>query len=293
MRTPQTSTDPVRWADDYPTRATRHATTGNPSRDRSTWRNQTPPAGAYLAALAELGLDDPTGAAEPYARALELRHAAPVRHDDLNVSDLAARLGAGAIDRAAAAKAVTAAELASTNREQEQRQRKVLRQAAERAYLEACQRIRDAGDSIIVDVLRPVALAALDDALNLRQAARWTLAHDTAALLRQAGLVPSCGAELAEHMYAAPLAVHRHRLDHARSTRTVHQQHDPDVNVWFMVRRPVDPPTVTDLVTAAQHPEWGPGLYTAAEVLDHLANVQRELVAVGRPQPEPEPPSAA
>jgi hypothetical protein len=288
-----TTTDPIRWTDDYPTRAGRTVTTGSPSRDRGTWRNQSPPVGTYLAALATLGLEDPANAAEPYDRAMELRHAGPVRHDDLNETDLAARLGSGAIDRTAAAKAVTAAELASTNREQEARQRKVIRQGAERAYMEACQRIRAVGDSIIVDVLRPVATAALADALNLLQGPRWDLAHETAALLRQAGLVPSCGADLIEHMYADPLAVHRHRLANARSTRTVHQQHDPDVNVWFMVRRPVNPPTVVDLVTAAQHPEWRPGLYTAAEVLTHLADVQAELAAIGRPDHGPSAPDAA
>jgi hypothetical protein len=84
-------------------------------------------------------------------------------------------------------------------------------------------------------------------------------------------VIPNCGGSLDEHRFGRPDEVHRWRLHHARRARELSVQRVSDT-VFTVVHTPEGAPPIT-LGTALEHPEWEPGLYTAAEVIETVNGI--------------------
>jgi hypothetical protein len=260
------------------------------------WGLDAPKLPKYQSLLVATGLEDPTEASarNQRARALMDESRAVTAGDPRH--ELGDQLASGAI----AAADVRRALAKRTSREDELRVAKEVRVAfevgARGALLAAMQSIHDYGEEAWLARLRPIAA----DAIARGDDARFDAVHRLAAFLRDpvhtrifglAALVDPARFDVDRQLYAFadPRAVMLWRLTKAEPSQIREQARYVDESgAWCAVlafKRDAPQPKISDFDLV-----WGAGLYSAAEVLEHVARIRaqerRELEALA-PAPEP------
>ena len=157
--------------------------------------------------------------------------------------------------------------------------RHISKRAQSRLNVAAQRAVRDAGEKVLIrDVLAPEAKAiikaagkagdSLDKLSDLQD--RWDALVDVSHRLRESGALPTAGAGRLEYVLARPDLAHDWRLERCAEVKEaarVEQGNPREALVHFIpFGQGKAKLTVSDI---AAHPEWGPGVYTAQEVLDN------------------------
>lgn len=227
------------------------------------------------------GLDivDPSGALDAFQRVTELKaEARAIRHDAPSSAEtrrgIERALARGEIDGETASKRLAKARIAEGSASASDLKSRLFG-AAEKAYKDALKAVYDFGEDRWLDVLRPLATAAIESG----DTARWDQVHELAAHLRKIGGLATVGAPDSLHRFGRPDLVREWQLEHC--------QRDTVREVWPVGRvtvantLPKGAPRLTAAVIR-EHPEWRAGLHSAAEVLENvkLMNKHRnELIA--------------
>lgn len=145
---------------------------------------------------------------------------------------------------------------------------KTARREAHELQIRARRELFSEGESLVHDLLAPVAARALQDAHQALDAqARWDAAHELAGVLR-GWAISSAGRHDLFYKFGRADLVHFWRLNHARQVEEHYRTETPNGTRVYLVVTEGAPPL--DIRTIAEHAdEWRPGLYTAAEVLEN------------------------
>ena len=208
----------------YPTRAGKAQPAARPKADRIR-RNPTPVA-EYLAGLDELGLTDPTDAAEHHARADALKAEArkPREAPSTARRRITSALASGELTAAKADGLIADLLDDETHERGTANRRAILEDAAAVAYLNAERAVIN-GEDLIIELLNATALEAIhdqtgDDRPIADAQSRWDIAVRIAYRLRQHELISTNpGATASEYLYARPDLVHQWRLERSKTPR--------------------------------------------------------------------------
>ena len=227
----------------------------------------------YLEDLNELGLQDTTSSRDYMARAKELkaevrraRHAAPT--DALR--EMGVALGSGEISVAEASKQLPKIVTPDQAEELTRARVKVLNEGRHEAVRLAMRALHDAGDRLVLEVLRPLVercLASPDVADNQAAYNRARAMHRK--LLGWA--IPAAEeATPPEYAFRRPDLVHAWRLEHAEQAKEITRWRRKD-GTFAIAFAPIGAPHPTLEVIAKHAGEWGPSLYTGAQVIENWA----------------------
>ncbi len=224
-----------------------------------------------------LDLEDPTEASTLWAKAKEAASARPT--DTAQTGDAAARFARGDIDvQALASEAATAGQehqyLATGAKSATEELKKVALQMQTAAY----RALYEAGDSLVTDLLAPKVQEILTaaskkntgtDTLN-HLTDQWKAAHEIARLLR-GHILPSVDGTVSEHAYARPDLQELWVLENSSEikVRDYAKAEKRDGTTYVKFIPSAGSPRVDMRVIAEHADEWGPGLYTAAQVVEN------------------------
>lgn len=240
----------------------------------------------YQNHLAGLGLIDPTAASEYWTRAQSLVDQSRAIRVAEPRSNVAARLAEGEIDSREAQKL----ESKRPDRESPHELKRTLEAASRTALLRALQAIHEHdwhGE------LKPIA----SDALARGDGHTLNRTHRFAAWLREPvrvkvfGLAAAKGADPSMYQFRRPDLVYRWRVDHVDQRHLRELTRYPDEGAWhvaYVFHPDALFPTIRDYDDA-----WGPGLYSAEEVVENIKRCREEqekdfAQLVGPPPPAPE-----
>lgn len=229
----------------------------------------------YRDLLDFLGVADPFGIIDAHDHAAELRRQARTRRPGTDRTSAAPGTVKGLADGTLDPDDITVDDTDPDRVRRELRaQRDALDAAADDAMHAVHQALRAAGDRIITDLLRPVIDQALANHRDRNEAERWDKVHAFAKKLRINRVVPvATDAPEPAYRYGRPDLAHVAAIVAAPDARIVDvivtKEADARQRGEVMVFRVPKPSHPFGLYEAGEHPEWEPGLYTAAEVLDH------------------------
>jgi len=236
-----------------------------------------PDCQTYLRALE---LDDPTKASTYFARATKLRDDAAAVRPDENRVDLAELLAEGEVTAGDARKMLAKQPDAKAAAKEATERRAMLEAASRTALLKALQSLFDFGEDGWLGVLRPIAHKAVaegDDRV-------FGLVHGFAGFLREPkrnrifGLAAATnrGWDAEDYLYRVrrPDLFHAWRVERADATQRQELARYA-VNGKYRVQYVVKPGAVVPLLRHYDE-SWGPGLYSASEV---VRNVERACEA--------------
>lgn len=250
---------------------------------RTTWQKYKPHGARwsthstiipeYTQHLSNLGLTDPTTAADGYARAVELRDASEVPISGVgDHADIVARLASGDLTPAQAAKL--------TREDPKEIQRRAIDNArylsiaSETALGNAIASIHSFGEDKWMAILKPIATKAI----AAKDQTRFDLVHGFARFLRRpdiAGLAAAMvdnarntDADPDFYMFGRPDLVYLWRVDQSDSKQLRLISTETIVDNWWRIayelKRDAPFPTIRQF-----QPEWKPGLYSAQEAIDN------------------------
>lgn len=272
----------TRWAPVYLTNLDRQPTRKGPHRlTRYNLHHHGDPLNIWRVGLATLGLTDPTDATRLALEARRMRAEANTTTDTPAQRDtLARQYAAGeltAADVVTATEGTSAAALART--QDANRARAVILAAAVDTQNAARRALYAAGDTLITDLLHPEAAhilkAAGGKAPNIADLTeRWNLVHDLAAMLR-GWAAHTAGGRREDYAFARPDLVHEWRCNHAQRVRERARTIDQRAGSARIALVAIGAPTLDVAVIAAHADEWKPGVFTAAQVLEHASDWER------------------
>lgn len=197
----------------------------------------------YFGALEDLGLECPSDEAVRWWRhAAALRDAAHKLQTEGEPGplDLARQLSRGEVSIKQAEKEFPKV-LASSTSDYKRAKLRLFNEARHVAAKACREALRMAGDDLL-DGPRSVAMEALENPRDVASQGGFDAAQGMASLLRREAVVPRAeGAKGDEYAWARPDLVAEWREESGRA------------------------PTLQEM---AQHPEWGPGIYSAAQVVE-------------------------
>lgn len=229
----------------------------------------------YQTFLRALDLDDPTEASTYWARVTKYRDdAAAVRPDEAR-QDPAELLAEGELTLSDARKMAAKQPDAKAAEKEAQQRRKLLEDASGIALVKAFQAIHDFGEDRWLGILRPIVA----DALAHSDDRRFNLAHAFAAWLREPkrnrifGLAAATnrGWDAEDYLYRVrrPDLLHAWRVERADDTQRQELVRYA-VNGKYRVQYLLKPGAVVPMLRDYDE-SWGPGLYSASEVVSNVA----------------------
>lgn len=239
---------------------------------------------SYVPLLDALEIEGPPDARDLIERhlALKAERRTLARAERLNRNEVAAQVVAGELSVEDASARVAEAVAHDPGAELRQR-RDILKQAAFRAVLDAAAEVYDYGEQQWLAELATAAGRALDGPKKARAQETWDGVHRLALLLRQLGALSSLKGAGREYRFAAVDLVHEWLLEHA--DRVVDGVRIDERERRLIELRPIRPPALTIEVIAEHREEWGPGVYSAEQALEHARRVvarENERMGGGR-----------
>ncbi|GEN78711.1 hypothetical protein [Actinotalea fermentans] len=272
----------TRWAPVYLTNLDRQPTRkGHRPLTRYTLHHHGDPLNIWRVGLATLGLTDPTDATRLALEARRMRaEASTTTGTTAQRDDLARQYAAGALTVADVVTATAGTSAAALARTQDaNRARAVILAAAIDTQNAARRALCDAGDALITDLLAPEAARILKSAggkapniTDLTE--RWNLVHDLAATLR-GWAAHTAGGRREDYAFVRPDLVHEWRCNHAQRVRETARDIDRRAGLARIALVTVGAPALDLAVITAHADEWTPGVFTAAQVLEHASEWER------------------
>lgn len=271
----------TRWAPAYRARLDREPSRRYRAPARYTLHRHADPLNIWRVGLATLGLTDPTDATRLTLEARRMRAEANTTTDTpAQRDDLARQYANGELTAADVVTATAGTSAAALARAQDaDRARAVILAAAVDTQNAARRALHDAGDALITDLLAPEAARTLKvanaKAPNITDlTTRWNLIHDLAAILR-GWATPTVGGTPRDYAFARPDLVHDWLCNHAQRVREAARtidEHAGTARIYLTAR---GAPPLDVAVIAAHADEWKPGVFTAAQVLEHARDWNR------------------
>ncbi len=225
----------------------------------------------YVAGLAALQLKDPTGASGLMDRSkqlIEQRFDAVVPE---SAETITAKLAAGKMSPEEAAKALAKISTRQEATESRGQHADVFRSASGRALRLAVDALHKGGFAVF-ELLRGVVEAALSEPLSVEQGERWLHARAMHRNLVGWCFEGAAGARPNEYFFKRFDLVLEHQLNETGRWKEVARSivSEGKGEVEEVILSPIDAEPLTLLDAARNAEAWGPGLFSAAEVIKNF-----------------------
>jgi len=250
---------------------TGHVRRQYPSGGGDSWSEETSAVARYVRQLRNLGLEDPTDATESFDLAVRLRKDAIdlVIPEEEESAAISSQLARGKITASEASKLFADISTPQDREQRTIRARQGVSNASRESYGLALKGIHNYGEEKWLGLLRPLAA----DAFARKDQPRWDQLQRLATLLRDPDLAAlsmvatdqGIGREIKDtwrYMVGKPDEYHFWRLRHAELAQDVALEAVGDV--VFVASEVIRGPHPA---IAQMDPSWGPGIYSAAQVV--------------------------